>query len=105
MPLSKDTGGPGYKILITYAVGSAATSDASDSAWQIPIVVNGNPEILGNPAHASGLITDSFTTDLTPADVAYVAAVETPIGIFRAKQGVYFKVGGNRVFASWENNA
>jgi hypothetical protein len=105
LPVSADAGSGGYKIVVTLTAGAAAISDASDGAWSIPIVVNGSAQTIGNPAHASGLGNANFTTDLTPADNAYVANVETPIAIIRAKEGVNFRVGGDRVFMSIENNA
>lgn len=98
------TGGPGYKIVVTYC-GGAATSDASDGFWSVPVIVNGQQQVFGNSAHATGLMNDNFIVDLAAADVAYVASTETPVAIFRAKEGVRFSVGGGRVFMSIENNA
>lgn len=107
---SADTGAAGYKIVLTVTSGGAATADASDGAYIIPVMIaNGaggfSTQNVGNPAHASGLGNDNFTVDLTPADSAFVAGVETPYMVIRAKEGVRFKVGGGRVFLSVEDNA
>ena len=104
LPLSGHRGTGGYKIVITLQ-GVAATSDASDGAWMIPIFVNGSQQTIGNPAHAAGLGNDNFTVDLTPSDIAFVALNETKVAEFRAKEGVTFQVGGGRVFMSIEDNA
>lgn len=105
LPLSADTGGPGYSIEVTLTAGAAATTDASDSAMVIPVVVNGNSQTIGNSVHAAGLGNANFTVDLAATDMAFVAGVETPYLRYRAKEGVYFKVGGGRTFVSIENNA
>jgi hypothetical protein len=104
LPLSKERGVGGYKIMVTYQ-GAAATSDASDGFWSIPIICNGNAESLGNAANASGIMSNNFTTELTPADVAYVANTETPVQVVRAKENIQFQIGGGRVFLSIEDNA
>lgn len=105
LPPSADVGGPGYKIVVTLTAGSAATSDASDGAWIVPVIVNGTLQTFGNDDHASGVGNDNFTVTLSPGDNAYLAGVETPIQILTAKEGVNFRVGGGRVFMSIENNA
>jgi len=71
----------------------------------IPLTVNGSQQTIGNSAHAAGLGNDNFTVVLAPADVAYVASTETPVAIYRANEGVFFRVGEGRVFMSMENNA
>jgi len=102
---SADKGAGGYKIVVTLTAGANSTSDASDGAWVIPVIVNGTAQSVGNAAHASGLGNDNFTVTLTPGDYAYVANVETPVAIYTAKENVTFRVGGDRVFLSIENNA
>jgi len=104
LPLSRDVGKGGYKIVITYQ-GAAGTTDASDGFWSVPIVCNGNAESFGNIAHANGLMTNNFTAEVTPGDIAIVANLETPIQSIRAKEGIVFQVGGGRVNLSIENNA
>ena len=105
LPASADVGGPGYTLLVTFTVGTAATLDISDAAWVLPVIVNGNTQNIGNPAHASGLGNDSFVKDFEIGDSALVASVETTIAEIRAKEGVNFRVGGGRVSMSIENNA
>lgn len=105
LPLSQWVGGAGYKLLITLTAGAAKTVDASDGAMQLPIVVNGQPTIIGNSAHASGIMNDNFTVTQAAADTAYVAGSETPYLIYTANPGVSFQVGGGRVFLSIEDNA
>lgn len=104
LPVNKEVGVAGYKIVVTIQ-GVAATMDASDGVWIIPVIVNGILQIIGNPANVSGLGNDNFTTDLTPADITLVAANETPVAVIRAKEGIRFQVGGGKVFLSIEDNA
>lgn len=104
LPLSKDAGAGGYKIVVTYQ-GAAGTTDASDGVWVIPVNVNGNQQTIGNPAAAGGMGNNNFNADLTPTDIAIVANIETPIGAFIAKDGVNFRVGGGRVWLSIEDNS
>jgi len=103
--LCPDVGGPGYKLIIMLVSGAAKTADASDGAMTLPIVVNSMPQIIGNSAHASGIGNDNFTIVQAAADSAYVAGSETPYLIYRANEGVYFQLGGDRVFLSIEDNA
>jgi hypothetical protein len=105
LPLSKHTGGPGYKILLTLTAGANATADASDGVMVLPVLINGTQAQLGNSAHATGIGTDEFTVTRAAADIAYVAQVETPVLIYTAKEGVNFKIGGGTTFISIENNA
>jgi hypothetical protein len=105
LPLSVDAGSGGYKIVVTLTAGAGATLDASDAVWIIPIQVNGQAQSIGNSTNASGLGNNNFTVDLASADIAYVANVEAPVAIYRAKENVRFRVGGDRVFMSVENNA
>lgn len=104
LPPSSDDFGPGYVIVLKVVVGSG-TMDASDSVMQLPLIVNGVPQYVGNSANAAGLGNGNFTVELTWADTALVAAVETPIYSLRAKEGVKGRLGGNKVFISNENNA
>jgi hypothetical protein len=104
LPLSGVRCGPGYKIVVTYE-GAAGTTDASDAVWIVPVSVNGSQQTVGNSAAAGGLGNNNFTVDLTFGDIAIVANVETPLSVMRAKEGVYFSVGGDRVWLTVENNA
>jgi len=106
LPLSRDTGVGGYKIVLTYTASTAKTMDASDSVGIIPVIVNGAAQTIGlNGGGGGGLGNDNFSSVLAAADVAYVANVETPVAIIRANEGVQFKVGGDKVFLSFEDNA
>ena len=104
LPLCPVKGYGGCKIILTY-YGAAGTTDASDGAMQIPVVIDGVPAILGNSAHATGIMSDKFDVTLAAADEAYLANRETNYLVYTAKAGVKFQVGGNRVFVSIENNA
>lgn len=97
-------GGSGYLLQITLQSGAAKTIDASDCFMNIPIVVNGAKEILGNSAHATGIMNNNFSVVTAAADIAYVAGVETPVLTYRANEGVVFGVGGDRVNLSIEDN-
>jgi len=104
LPLSNHRGGPGYSIVFEYTPAAVDGVDASDCFFQIPIMVNGNPEILGNSANAAGLGSNAFTVDLTFADYTTVANQTTQIYKVRAKEGVVFQIGGDRVNASIEDD-
>ena len=104
LPRSSVVGGPGYKIIVTIE-GSAATSDASDGVMNLPVVVNGQLQTIGNSAAAGGIGNNNFSVTLAAADIAYVAANETPYLIYTAKEGVNFSIGGDRVWLSIEDNA
>lgn len=105
LPLSVDTGASGYKIVVTYTASTATTLDASDCVAIIPVMVNGSMQTIGlNGGGGGGLGNDNFTSVLAAGDNAYVADVETPVAIIAAKESVRFKVGGDRVFLSLENN-
>lgn len=105
LPPSVDTGGPGYSILVTFISGAAKTLDISDASWILPVIVNGNLQNVGNPDSSNGLGNDNFVKDFLIGDVALVASTETIIAQLRAKEGVHFKVGGDKVFMSIEDNA
>ena len=104
LPLSNIVGTAGYSIVVTYE-GTAVTFDASDGVWIIPLEVNGQAQTIGNSANASGLGNNNFTVDLAPADTVVPANIETPVAMYRAKEGVRFRLGGDRVFMSIEDNA
>ena len=105
LPLSPIIGGAGYQLLVTLEAGAAATVDASDGAINLPIIVNGQSLIIGNSAHASGMMDKHFTVTQAAADIAYVASNETPYLIYTANPGVSFQVGNGRVFLSIEDNS
>lgn len=104
LPLSADAGAGGYKIVVMATTG-AATCDASDAVWVIPIMVNGTMQTIGNAAAAGGLGNDNFTSDLTFGDIVMGASVPTTVAVYRAKENTNFRVGGGRVFLTLENNA
>jgi len=104
LPLQPQRFGPGSKFVIKF-YGTAATTDASDSAMQIPLVINGQPAIIGNSAHATGIIAQGFTVTLAAADEAYLGSRPTPYLIYTANEGTYWQLGGNKMFVSIENNA
>jgi len=103
LPLSPIVCGPGYKIVVTYE-GATGTTDASDAVWIIPVNVNGTQQSVGNSASAGGLGNDNFTVDLTFGDITIPANIETPLSVIRAKEGVYFQVGGDRVWLTVEDD-
>jgi len=104
LPLNGAKGKGGYQIIFEYTPAAVDGIDASDCFFQLPILVNGNRQIMGNSAHASGLVTDAFTVDLTFADYTTVAAQTTQIYKVRAKEGTVFQIGGDRVNISIEDD-
>lgn len=105
LPPSAVGGKPGSSIEFRYTAAGSDGIDASDCAFQLPVIVNGQLETVGNSANASGLGSNNFTVDLTFADIAAtVAAQEVLVYKIRAKEGVYFKVGGDRVNCSIEDD-
>lgn len=106
LPLSKDTGTGGYRIVLTYTASTATTLDISDAVAIIPVQVNGEMQTIGhNGGGGGGLGNSNFTSVLAGSDSAFVANVETPVWIIRANEGVTFKVGGDKVFLSLEDNS
>jgi len=104
LQLSPHRGGPGYFIDFEVTCPAVDGIDASDCSFQIPVIVNGNQEILGNSAHAAGLGSNAFSVDLTFADYTTVANQTVKIYSVRAKEGVVFQVGGDRVNAAIEDD-
>jgi len=104
LPLSPIRGTAGYMIEFEFTAPAVDGIDASDCSFQIPVMVNGNPEIIGNSAHAAGKGSDAFSVDLTFADYTTVANQTVQIYRLRANEGVQFQVGGGRVFASIEDD-
>jgi len=97
LPLSKNMGSPGYKIVLTYTASAATTLDISDSVGIIPVLVNGEAQTIGiNGGGGGGLGNDNFTSVQAGADTAFVANVETPVAIIRSNEGVSFRVGGEK---------
>lgn len=106
LPLSQDAGASGYKIVLTYKASSATTLDISDCVGIVPVMVNGSMQTIGiNGGGGGGLGNDNFTSVLAGSDSAFVANVETPVFIVAAKENVNFRVGGDKVFLSLEDNA
>lgn len=105
LPMSNWICGPGTTIEFHYTAAAADGIDASDCSFQLPIEVNGNATTLGNSAHAAGLGNDAFVVDLTFADItATVANQEVVVYKVRAKEGVVFRIGGDRTFISIEDD-
>ncbi len=105
LPLSRDIGVGGYKVVITLKASAAKTLDASDCVGVIPVLVNGSPQTIGiSSGGGGGLGNENFTEVLAAGDNAYVADIETPVAIIRANEGVTFQVGGDKVFLSIEDN-
>lgn len=105
LPASSVMGGPGYSIVLTVELTVSDGSDISDSVGIIPVVVNGQVETIGIPG-GNGLGNFNFTTDVTGADLAASTPTGLEITVFkvRAKEGVNFRVGGDRVFLSLEDD-
>jgi hypothetical protein len=101
LPLSPFRLAGGYKVEFVYQ-GAANAIDVSDSAISIPCIINGNADTIGNSAHATGIITAAFTTEMTAADVTPVVNVETVMQVLRLKEGQTCQIGGGRCFMSWE---
>jgi len=100
-----DVGGPGYSLVFTVTAGAAATMDVSDGVMIFPVLVNGSLQFVGNDDAAGGVGNDNFTVDMSPVDGALIANQEAPYQVLRAKEGVTFQIGGDRVNWSVENNA
>jgi len=104
LPLSADTGASGYCIECVYTASAATTLDASDCVGMIPVLVNGQAQTIGLNG-GNGIGNDNFTSEIALADSAYVANQPTTAWKIRAKEGTIFKVGGDKVFMSLEDNA
>lgn len=105
LPLSADTGASGYSIVLTAELSTADGSDISDSVGIIPVMVNGSMQTIGI-AGGNGLGNPNFVADQSGVDLPASTPTGTEIVIFkvRAKEGVTFKVGGDKVFLSLEND-
>jgi hypothetical protein len=99
-------GKPGYKIVLTYTPSANTTLDISDAVAIIPVRINGQSQTLGhNGGGGGGFGNDNFTSVLAGSDSAFVANIEANVWVVRANEGVYFSVGGDKVFMSLEDNA
>lgn len=106
LPLSADQGVGGYSIILEYTASANTTIDASDCVAMIPVMVNGQQQTIGhNGGGGGGLSNDNFISEIALADTAYVASQPTIAWKIRAKEGVTFRVGGDKVFVSLEDNA
>lgn len=86
------------KLQVTFTPKGAATTDASDAEWAIPIVYqDGSSDVLGSPDDTT--VWDSFVL----GDVALIAGREYPCTEKMVRQS--FAIGGGKIFASIENNA
>lgn len=88
------------KLLVTFNAFAAATTDASDAEWVIPITLqDGSVQVLGSPDN-----TVDWDVKVL-ADRALVAGEETEVVIKTIRQP--FALGSNvaKAFASIENNA
>lgn len=104
-PLSADVAGPGYRINFYVIPGAGATLDASDAAIVFPVQVNGAQQTLGNSAAAGGLANENFEVNIAPTDAAIIANRPNLVYSVIAKNGTYFRTGGDKGFLTWENNA
>jgi len=100
---SNVVGGSGYDIIFGILPSGTDTLDSSDSSWVIPIISNGNAEMLGNSA-GNGLGSNNFTVVQAAGDVLLTAAQERDIAIYRAKEGVTFSFGNGKIFYTFEDD-
>ena len=105
LPVCPDQGGPGSAIQVCLIADAAATTDASDGFMNLPVIVNGLPQTISNDLTTASPGNLNFGVDLAWQSIAVVAGVETPIMQYRAKEGVHYRIGGDRVNLSIENNA
>lgn len=99
-----DVGASNYMLEVEFTPGANVTIDISDAAWQIPVIVNGVQQYVGNPDNASGIGNPNFFKDFLIGDVALIAASPTLLAQLRLKAGT-FQIGGNKIFMSVEDNA
>lgn len=86
------------KLHVTFTPAGAATTDASDAQWVIPILYqDGSADVLGGPSDAT--VWDVFVL----GDVALIAAREYPCVEKTVRQP--FVLGGGKIFAGIEDNA
>jgi len=86
------------KLHVTFTPKGAATTDASDAEWAIPIVYqDGSNDVLGSPDDST--VWDSFVL----GDVALVAGKEYPVTEKRITQEC--AIGGGKIFATIEDNS
>jgi len=104
LPLSPHRGSGGYALVFEFTAAGADGIDASDCAFQLPVMVNGNLVQIGNTAHTASSQTDNFTVDFTFADYTTVAGQTAMIYKLRAKEGVIFQVGGDRTNCGIEDD-
>lgn len=86
------------KLHVTFTPTGAATTDASDATWALPVTYqDGSMDILAGPS-------DSATWDVfVLGDVALIAGREYPVCEKTVRQP--FALGGGKVFVTIENNA
>lgn len=104
LPLSPHRGAGGYELVFKFTAAGADGIDASDCAFQLPVMVNGNLITVGNTAHTASSNTEYFTVEKTFADYTTVAGQEAVIYKLRAKEGTVFQVGGDRVNCAIEDD-
>lgn len=86
------------KLHVTFTPDAAATTDASDAAWVVPITLpDGSSDKLGGPSDST--VWDVFVL----GDVALIANREFPVCEKTVRQR--FALGGGKVFATVENNS
>jgi hypothetical protein len=86
------------KLHVTFIPAAAATTDASDSEFSIPIsYLDGGSDTIGSPDNTTDW--DVFVL----GDVALIASREYPVCEKTVRQPFY--LGGGKIFASIENNA
>lgn len=103
--LSADAGAGGYSIVLTAELTVSDGSDISDSVGIIPVMVNGTMQSIGI-AGGNGLGNSNFTADVSGVDLSASTPTGVELTVFkvRAKEGVVFRVGGDKVFLSLEDD-
>ena len=86
------------KLHVTFTPTAAATTDASDATWSVPIAyADGSTDTLNGPS-------DTVTWDVfVLGDVALIAGREYPVCEKTVRMP--FAIGGGRIHAGIENNA
>jgi hypothetical protein len=106
LPPSSWTGAGGYSLELRYTASANTTlGTITKSKMMLPVICNGQLQVIGLASSAAVLGNNNFTIDTAAAAIAYVASTEAVVFRIRAKEGVVWKVGGDKVFLSLEDNA
>jgi hypothetical protein len=95
-------GKAGSSLVVEVTASSSQTLNTTDTFWNLPVVVNGAVQYLQSPTTTAAMANDNFVVDQALAATALVAGVPTIVAVIRAKEGVNFNVGGDRVFVSFQ---